>query len=266
MPGSTLRGRVGLVVPPSNPTVEPELYRLLSDSVDVYATRLPVLPDLPLADRLTHYVDDLGPALESLQGLDLGASLFACTGSTYPMGADDEERLTASASAAAGFPVHTAAASLGEVFGLLGVRALRIVTPYPDWLSEQCGSYWSVRGLEKVSQTQVRGSDAIYDLSSDQVLDALDEALALEEQQPSEPYSTAVVVVGTGAASLRALELRAPTSSLPLVSSNVAGAWRLLRSVGVDPATSGSPALRRLAEHIDLASARAAAQTGEVSR
>ena len=36
--------RVGVVTPPANPAVEPEVHALMPDGVVMYATRLPVFP------------------------------------------------------------------------------------------------------------------------------------------------------------------------------------------------------------------------------
>ena len=42
---------LGVLVPPANPTVEPEMNRLISSGARVYATRLPVMPDTTLEQR-----------------------------------------------------------------------------------------------------------------------------------------------------------------------------------------------------------------------
>jgi maleate isomerase len=56
------RGRVGVMVPPANPTVEPEMARLLGSRADMHITRFPVRPGLTLAERLEAYNEAL-PAM-----------------------------------------------------------------------------------------------------------------------------------------------------------------------------------------------------------
>jgi maleate isomerase len=58
-----------------------------------------------------------------------------------------------------------------------------------------------------------------------------------------------VLVAGTGAPSLAALDTLAGRAQVPVLSSNLAGAWALSRLVG-RPLNSPSPALRCLVDAI----------------
>lgn len=243
-------GRVGLVVPPANPTVEPEIHQLLPQDVSVYSARLPRLPELSLEDRLAHYAQDLQPALASMEGLRLDASLFACTGTSYTLSVADEEQLVGGAAAVCDAPVHTSASALGALLAALSVQSVRLVTPYPEWLTQRCVDYWARRGVRAISVTQVRGADTIYGLATEHTLAAVDEALALDPVSAGDAQRVALAVVGTGAPSLGALELRAEEAGIPLVSTNLAGAWQLMRSIDMDPADSPSRALRRVVDHV----------------
>ena len=101
----------------------------------------------------------------------------------------------------------------------------------------------------------VPGTGLIYDLASTTVLDAVDAALG--SWPAGFPPDHAILVTGTGAPSLDVLDLRAPTAPVPVLSSNLAGAWLLLETAGVGDlaAASASPALRHLAATVRRATA-----------
>jgi len=244
--------RVGLVVPSGNPVVEPELHRLLDPELFPYTARFPVHADGDLASRLDRYVDDLPAVIATLRPLGPAAAFVACTGSSYPLGVDGDRSWAAAAAEVVGAPVGTAAGAVAEVLARLGADRIRIVSPYPAWLTDQCERYWRSSGLRVMGVHQVDGSGdvghSVYDTPGSAVATAIERAI--DASSPLDGRDDAVVIAGTGVATLDVLDRLAAESDVTVVSSNLAGAWWLLATASPGSVTSSAagPALTRLLE------------------
>lgn len=225
------RGRFGLLTPQANPTVEPEFRRLAPAGTELYVARLTSRSDDSRA-RLIEYLERLPETLAQYDTLRLDAVAFACTGSSYLLGARREAEILAAAEAAIGAPIETAAGAILKALDAMGARRILVVSPYPDWLRDAAVAFWREMGLEVVGTATVpigrADTRGIYELQGADaagVFDCLD------------THGTdAVLVSGTGMPSLELLRARR-SQHPPAISSNLCLAWRLHQHVpGTGPA------------------------------
>lgn len=219
----------GVAMPPLNPTVEPEVGTLLGGTRAVF-DRLDDHSDLELAERLIAYRETADSVVDRLVSQGAVAVGLACTGSSYDIGLDGDAIWRARLAERAGCVVHSAASATFDLLSELGAKAIVLVSPYPGWLTDACVGFWSGTRFEVVHVEPINNQDVIYETNSRMVATALFNAHthAVQSQRPA-----AVVVAGTGAPTLAAIT-EYPATSIPIISSNLALAWRLHRSAPLD--------------------------------
>jgi len=227
------RARVGIAVPHTNPTVEPEMREALADSIGVYATRL-THPSPRVEERLNHYIRHIPEAIGTFGEMNLAAFGFGCTGTSYVAGLELEDQLTAEASERTGIPVITAAQSIRAALKELGCNSIALLSPYPEALAEDGYRYWEAAGIRIVDRLRVdpalTDTHRIYELTSDDALAGL--------RQLNTSEADCLVASGTGMPTLRALRTLSKETELPILSSNLSLAWALTRIAAPELATA----------------------------
>jgi maleate isomerase len=238
---------VGVATPQANTTVEPEMQRLLGGAAGftVLTARL-ASPQQDSRARLIDYFDRLEATLRQFDIAPLAAAGFACTGSCYLVGREDEDRRLDAAGRAAGYPMVSSAQAIRAALAALDARRIALLSPYPQWLSEAGQRYWRAQGLTLTSVTglpaDLLDTRGIYRLTTARVLEVY---AGLDTRG-----ADAVLLSGTGMPTLRAIACLDP--GIPIVSSNLCLAWLLAKTAGGDPALdrwlgSDAPWRKRLA-------------------
>ena len=218
---------LGIAPPQSNPVVEPEFSVLLPDHVSMLVTRLTGRHADPRR-HIHQYLENLETSLEAFGAAEIDAIGFAITATAYLFG-DDEDNALDRASQRFGYPIISSAGAIRRGLERLEVTRIALFSPYPDWLTEASRAYWAGQGYDIVSVGRIAADTAdtlnIYRLRTAGLLDAM---AGLETEG-----ADAILLTGTGMASLPALPALAERSGKPVLTSNLCLAWALLDELGL---------------------------------
>jgi maleate cis-trans isomerase len=206
----------GVLTPQANTTVEAEMRVLLPRHVASVVARL-TCPSSDSRERLVQYFRGAHDTLAQFDTAPIAIAGFACTGSTYLVGAQAE----AASFARARVPLVSAAGAVARALEALSAKKIALVSPYPEWLTQACVAFWRSRDVEVVALATPPGdrSDTrrIYGLT------ASDARAGLASLDCSR--ADAVLLSGTGMPTLGAIADAG--GSPPVLSSNLCLAWCL---------------------------------------
>jgi maleate isomerase len=155
-------------------------------------------------------------------------------------GPGGDDKLCADLRAGGTQHVVTAAHALKELIDAIGRRRIGLVTPYPAWVTELAIKYWEAAGFEVVHAKELPGVVSIYDVGTDAVVATAREMMSTE--------ADVILLSGTGVPTVPAVGILSQTATMPVISSNLALAWWMLRTLGINLRDSPSPALHALAK------------------
>jgi maleate isomerase len=223
------RARIGFLVPPGNPTVEPEMTELAPPGVSVHFNRLsasgPAGTHTGQEERNRSQIASLDEATRLLAMVSPQVIVLAHTATSYTLGREAEAELVRRQEIASGTRFVTAFGSVLEALACLDVRRIAYATPYDAELTEQGRAHLTQHGFNVVGVARLEGVRNIYEETAAR-------AYAVG-RQADRPDAQAVFLSGTGMPTLSMLQALEDDLGKPVFSAASAMMWHALRVAGV---------------------------------
>ena len=223
------RARLGFLVPPGNPTVEPEMIAMAPAGVSVHFNRMVARgvagSHQGTAERNRMMVETIDLAAEMLAQVKPEVIVLAHTATSYQLGRDGEAALVEHLQQLTGTRVVTAFAAVVRALERLGVRRVAVGTPYSEAQTRAGKAHLEAHGFDVIRAENLQGVTNIYDETAER---AYRLARAIDS-----PEAEAVLLSGTGMPTVTVLEALERDLGKPVFSSNAAMLWHALRLAGV---------------------------------
>jgi maleate isomerase len=229
------RARLGFLVPPGNPTVEPEMIAMAPAGVSVHFSRLVAHgatgTHAGQEERNQTMVAHAAESAGLLAMVKPDVIMFTHTATSYTLGPQKEAELLAQLSKQCGTIVETAFASVLEALRALGVRKIALGTPYGEETTAKGKALLEQHGFAVVSHGRLEGVSNIYDETPERAY-RLGRAIDKDDVE-------AVFLSGTGMPTISILETLERDLGKPAISAASAMMWRALRLAGVREPLAG---------------------------
>lgn len=229
------RARLGFLVPPGNPTVEPEMMQLAPPGVTVHFTRMyaegKTGSHAGMDERIRMQITHLEENVKLLALVKPDVIVMAHAGMSYALGKEGEAELVARLTKASGIPFVTAFGSVVRALTHLGVQRIALGTPYDRQSTAKGKALLEAHGFAVVSDATLENVANIYDESPERAY-----RLA---RQVDVPEAQAVFLSGLGLPTLPILEMLEKDLGKPALSGATAVMWNALRVAGVGAAVPG---------------------------
>ena len=216
--------RIGLLVPSSNTTVEPEFQRALPAGVTLHVARLFLAQITP--DSILGMVQDLEAQSRNLASADVDVIVLGATAPSFLKGLGYDREIIQRIEAATGKRATTTSTALIDALRYLGVSRVVLGSAYDATVNSIARKFLEASGVEVLA---AHGLDLVDNLA----VGRLDVSSAYElTRKIDRPDAEAIVLACTNWKTMDAIERLERELGKPVVSTVQVSVWAALRMIG----------------------------------
>ncbi|MEK7875038.1 MAG: aspartate/glutamate racemase family protein [Pseudomonadota bacterium] len=222
------RGRIGLLVPSINTTMETEFWRIAPEGVSVHSARIAGgRHGTPEELRGMEHVSK--QAAQEVAMVEPDVVVYGCTSGSFFEGPAWNRKISEQLTAITKAPTVTTAGAMAACLLAGGYKKVDIVTPYVDVTNERLRHFLKAHGIEVVK------------LGTFDMLDMFDHAkiepgeIYRKVKAITSPKAEAVFVACTQLRALEVVDMLERDLGKPVYSAVQASAWQAYEAMNVDP-------------------------------
>jgi maleate isomerase len=230
-------GRIGLLVPSSNTTVETEFHRVLPEGVTLHVGRL--FLTTVTTDSIEKMVESIDYEARLLASADVDVIILGATAPSFLKGLGYDREMSKRIEDASGKPATTTSTALLEALKTLRISRLALGSAYSPTVNGICASFLDANGHKVVA---MKGLDVIDNLQIGRlpVQSAYDVGRAVDT-----PEAEAIVLACTNWKSVDVIERLESELKKPVLSTTQVSVWGALKKIGYSGSIPGYGRLLR---------------------
>ncbi|MFN0072802.1 MAG: maleate cis-trans isomerase [Chloroflexota bacterium] len=234
--------RIGLLVPSSNTTVEPEFYRALPPDVTLHCARM-FLQQIT-TDSIQRTAEDVERESRGLASADVDVVVLGATAPSFINGLGYDREMCARIEGACGKPAVTTSSGLIEALQELGIHRISLGSAYTDTVNGICANFLRSNELEVVTLEGLGLEDNLV------VGRLTAETAYAMGRRIDRPESQAIVLACTNWRSMDIIDRLEQDLGKPVLSTTQVSIWAALRRIGYPDNVSGYGQL--LAKYVSM--------------
>jgi maleate isomerase len=231
MSASGRSGRIGLLVPSSNTTVETEFQRALPPTVTLHVARLFITSVDP--DSIAKMVETLESEARLLASADVDIIVLGATAPSFLKGLGYDREMARRIEDATGKPATTTSTALLGALRALGISRLALGSAYSPTVNGICGDFLQANGFKVMARDGLNVTDNLA-IGRLDVETAYDMGIRINR-----PEAEAIVLACTNWKSMDIIERLERDIGKPVLSTTQVSIWEALRRIGYDQPVQG---------------------------
>ncbi len=226
------RARLGFLIPPGNPTIEPEIAALTVPGVSAHFSRMVagglVGSHQGQEDRNRSQIEHIDASAELLAQVKPNVMMLAHAATSYTLGRRGEAELLDRLQTRYGIPVGTTFGGVVAALHALGVTRVALGTPYSEEMTLKGKALLEEHGFAVVRYRVLENVTNIYDETPERAY-RLGRAVYTPDAQ-------AIYLSGVGMPTISIIATLERDVGKPVISATSATFWHALRLAGIrDP-------------------------------
>ena len=223
------RGRIGLIVPSSNTTMECELARMLPKGITQHTAR--VMQVMETEEELLRMSKYAERAAQELASAEVDMILYGCTSGSFLKGEDWNRRFAKELSEVIERPVVTTATAVIDALKRLRLDEVCLATPYPEETNAKAVAWLESVNVKVVKTIELIKSTYSQPISNLEIGSLAPECVYNKIRQHSKSLTVPLFISCTNLRTIEIIELLENDLDLPVVTSNQASLWAALRTL-----------------------------------